>query len=369
MAVVVPESRARDKLKTYPIRWVVAHEPIDLSIRVARNFKEEMDRRLPGVLDIEILTLDQYAELYGEPGKLYTKRDLIPLMKENKVHISQIYSTTIGRLVTSSEEALLPATSKKETSNKFSDYWALDLPYLWRDHNHVKAVLEGDIGHSLLNGIKGMCVKPMAWCYSGGYRNIVGELGGEVRTFESTPIMKDTIEALGCKPVDGYGNYTLSNKEATYSQLKYQGEDSGTVQQTNHSLMLSSIVISKEFWRYIIKCECDFHVHTKEEELTCLRKQMKWACEAAAETERKELIAEEDEIKKLFTNKELPSDDLKKQTEWVYEKYEHKFSPGLLRNIKNTQVIDRNLTEGVRATPAGMDQSAVNRRPKKVARV
>ena len=37
-----------------PIRWVLAHEPIELFLRAAKKFKASMEAIAPGALNIEI---------------------------------------------------------------------------------------------------------------------------------------------------------------------------------------------------------------------------------------------------------------------------------------------------------------------------
>ncbi len=61
------------------IRWVLAHEPIELFLRAAKRFKSTMEQTAPGRLNYEIMTLSEYAEKY-QPGKTISKHDLLQLM-------------------------------------------------------------------------------------------------------------------------------------------------------------------------------------------------------------------------------------------------------------------------------------------------
>src|SRR5579864_2439164 len=62
------------------IRWVLAHEPIELFVRAARKFSAEVNARAAGQLDIEVLTLSEYAAKCNG-GKKVTKHDLLDLME------------------------------------------------------------------------------------------------------------------------------------------------------------------------------------------------------------------------------------------------------------------------------------------------
>jgi TRAP-type transport system periplasmic protein len=51
---------------------------------------------------------------------------------------------------------------------------ALDLPFVFADHDHATRVFEGEVGEELLNKITETSnVRGMAFTYSGGFRNIV----------------------------------------------------------------------------------------------------------------------------------------------------------------------------------------------------
>ena len=71
------------------IRWVLAHEPIELFLRAAKKFLASMEAIAPGALNIEILTLSEYSEKYNN-GETVTKHDLLDLMAEGKIEVSQM---------------------------------------------------------------------------------------------------------------------------------------------------------------------------------------------------------------------------------------------------------------------------------------
>jgi len=91
------------------IRWVLAHEPIELFLRAAKVFKETMEVAAPGKLNFEIMTLGEYSERYAG-GKKVTKHDLLDLMESGDIEMSQMYTSTLGR-----------------KHNR--DMWALDMPF------------------------------------------------------------------------------------------------------------------------------------------------------------------------------------------------------------------------------------------------
>ena len=77
------------------IKWVIAHEPIGLFLKVAERFAKEVNEKTNGLFNIEVLSLSDYAEKYND-GKAITKYDLMDLINSGAIEMSHIY-TKIGR--------------------------------------------------------------------------------------------------------------------------------------------------------------------------------------------------------------------------------------------------------------------------------
>jgi TRAP-type transport system periplasmic protein len=82
----------------------------------------------------------------------------------------------------------------------------LDLPFLWRDYDHVGRVLDGEVGTALAGDFEKTGFKVLGWGYSWGYRNVMTrnrqvkrpeDLGGlKIRTIQS-PIYVAALNAMG----------------------------------------------------------------------------------------------------------------------------------------------------------------------------
>merc|ERR1719261_315533 len=129
-----------------------------------------MERTAPGQLDFEIMTLGEYSERY-HAGKKVTKHDLLDLMEQGEIEMSQMYTSTLGR-----------------KHNR--DMWALDMPFLFRDHEHARMVLEGDVGKKLMSDLAAKTnVQGLAFTYSGGYRMIPANVVIEkIEDFQGLPL-------------------------------------------------------------------------------------------------------------------------------------------------------------------------------------
>ena len=79
------------------IKWVLAHEPIELFIRAAKVFAAEVNARAPGKLDIEVMTMSEYSKKYNN-DVVVTKHDLVDLLDQGKIEMSQTYTITLGKI-------------------------------------------------------------------------------------------------------------------------------------------------------------------------------------------------------------------------------------------------------------------------------
>jgi TRAP-type C4-dicarboxylate transport system substrate-binding protein len=308
------------------IRWVIAHEPIDLFLRAAERFTKAVREQTNGELDIEILSLTEYSEKYNNGVKI-TKHDLLQLMEDGVVEASQMYTTWLGHY------------------NK--DMFVLDMPFLFRDHEHADRVLEGEIGEYLLKGLEqGSAVRGLAFTYSGGYRIIPAQKelatveafrGTKIRTARS-PVAIDTFKAVGAEVVDTVELEEMNEAvkagvieagESTFVRVipLKQNEAFGVVNDTAHSLFLTSIIIATKFWDTL---------DSKTQQI------MKDAALDAARTERRESVAQIEDIIKDCAERNVPvvkmdqteTEKFIEATSVVYEKYQNYFSTDLIRQIQ-----------------------------------
>lgn len=141
--------------KVTKIKWVIAHEPLKLFIRAAKDFQDFVNAaQSVEKIEVEVMTLSEYSNKYNN-GVQVTKHDLLDLMEQGKIEMSQMYTTWLAE--------------------KYDhDLLALDMPYIFKDHVHAARVLEGKVGETLLEKITSFGnVRGLAFTYSGGFRNIV----------------------------------------------------------------------------------------------------------------------------------------------------------------------------------------------------
>ncbi len=315
-------------MKTINIRWVIAHEPLSLFIRAAASFAKAINSKsTKQKIEIEIMTLSQYSERYNN-GVEVTKHDLLDLMNTGKIEMSQMYTTWLAEKYS-------------------SDMHVLDMPFLFKDHDHAQDVLEGEVGNELLASLSEKSnVLGLAFTYSGGFRMIPANKA--IRTLEDfkntsirsnkNPFAMETFRSVGAIPVareleeinEGVADGLFVGGESAWPRVYplEQNKFSTVMNDTQHSLFLTSMIIQKDFWNSL------------DPELQTL---MRESAVYAAREERAESIkdGEEAKIKAKSEGIEIVSlskEDMKKfeeATQSVYEKFHNYFTPGLISRIKN----------------------------------
>lgn len=307
------------------IRWVLAHEPIELFIRAAKVFAGEVNARAPGQLDIEVMTMSEYAERYNN-GVAVNKHSLVDLLDQGLIEMSQTYTITLGRV------------------NK--DFFALDLPFLFKDHDHASRVFEGTVGRQLLDSLQdSKKIKGLAFTYSGGFRIIPGNepvskiedlRGMRIRTSHS-PIAIETFKTLGADVVpmeleelsENLGSANVTVGESTYPRVYALGHDkvSKVVNHTAHSLFLTSILIGTDFWNNLTPELQDI---ISDAALVAARHERELSIDDVANTQ------ERCQADGIAVNKMTAEEQARfaQATEVVYDKFENYFTPGLVDQIK-----------------------------------
>jgi TRAP-type C4-dicarboxylate transport system substrate-binding protein len=307
------------------VRWVLAHEPIELFLRAARVFAEEVNAKAPGQLELEVMTLSEFSKKYNN-GEQVNKHDLVSLLDQNKIEMSQTYTITLGRID--------------------KDFQALDLPFLFTDHDHASRVFEGPIGKKLLDGLtEKVGVKGLAFTYSGGFRIIPGNetvsriedlRGIKVRTSHS-PVAIDTFKAVGAEVVpmeleeltDKLGDAEVDIGESTYPRVYALGQNkvSKVVNHTEHSLFLTSILVSEDFWNTLTP---ELQAIVSKAAVNAARHERDLSIEDVRIT-RERCMADGIEVVDLSKEEQ---DKFREATKEVYIKYENYFSPGLVDAIR-----------------------------------
>lgn len=308
-------------METKKIRWLIAHEPEHLFLRTAQAFADEIERSAQGRLSIEILTTKKLTENYGIT--LEHCSDVIKLLTQGEIEMTQ--------------------TQVHFFSQWDKNFKALDLPFLFRDHDHVTRVMEGRIGQALCKSLTHSGdMRGLAFTYSGGFR-VIGS-NDPIANFEdfenlrvrvnSNPVNADVMSAIGAQPhptkaaLQGYGYDLIEQGELDAAETTYLRFLGKHIVKTNHSMFMTTIAMNETFFRGLDE---ELQGIVQEAAIRASRLERQWSIEDAEKFEK-------DCAENGITITTLSDEDqarFREKAMKVYEKWESYFMPGMIQHIKS----------------------------------
>jgi TRAP-type transport system periplasmic protein len=316
-------------MNTIKAKWLISHEPAELFLRTAKAFSDEIKKLTDNRIHIEVITEEEHAKLNN--GIAFNP---VVLLQSGEIDMSQLYSGALGQ-------------------RQATDFYALDLPFLFTDHDHASRVFEGEIGKYLLEEhlVEKADIRGLAFTYSGGFRVLasnkkiekVEDLTGTTMAFHRNPLFQELAESVGAKGQLKLGTWDKKEEDhveecdIVHTTLpRYYAEAIRGVHKyvtnANHSLFLTTIVIAEQFWN---KLSVEDQMHMRAAALHASRLERKWTIE-----DSDKITKSTDEQSKLgiegynqLDNQEV--DQFKHLVRVVYDKYEKFFTPGLVKKIKD----------------------------------
>lgn len=304
-------------MKKHSIKWLLFHEPAELFIRTAEHFQQEINRLSNDQYEIEILKLEDYNEKYnnGQPC------DPLAELRSGRVHMSQLYANSLAQ-------------------TDATDFFALGLPFLFRDHDHCARVLEGEIGEELMTHLHDrLQVKGLSFTYSGGYKCLasdtaftsVEQLENMTAKSQPSPVFTEMFKALGMDArTEGDANLTQTtlpryHVEASRSQKH--------VIDTQHSMYLTTILMNDAMWSNMSVAE---QINFREAAKICARAER---AKSVADAEAIKTDAGEQAARGIETVGDLDSAEqakLKAKLTAVTDKFSKFFGNNLVDRIRKS---------------------------------
>jgi TRAP-type transport system periplasmic protein len=232
------------------IRWVVAHQPVSLFDDAQETFARVFNEHSDG-MRIEIEGLDPQG--VGKPPQT-------PLTTDEVFGLLDSGDVQMATVVVASLHDEVPVVG------------VLALPYLIKNYDGAARVLEGAPGALVLNAVSASTsAEALAFTYSGGLQ-IIETVNKKIRSpadmrgmrigTPNAEVSQDTLRAMGATPVkidskfnnraiqDMLHSGELDGVEYTYTRLSFATtpKDALTVNETYHSLFLTTILVSDEFF-------------------------------------------------------------------------------------------------------------------------
>jgi TRAP-type C4-dicarboxylate transport system substrate-binding protein len=305
------------------IKWLLFHEPAELFIRTAEDFQKHLDKLTNNKYEIEILTLAEYQDKYYD-GLIC---DPFTELKEGRVQVSQIFSDNIGDF-------------------DATDFYALSMPYLFKDHNHASRVFEGDIGKDLFEHLyQKTKVRGLSYTYSGGYRctasstpiRAIEDFAGKTYSRWRNPVHADMIDMVGAKKVCNLTDTEIDLDKVNVTQTTYPRyvadalKSQKYVADTKHSMYVTSILMNDSFWTSL---SAEDKEHFTKAGFLSARKERTQSVADAEEIKTSESKQNELGIEEVITWPEEEINKLKNLWAPLYKKYDKFFGKDILNRIK-----------------------------------
>lgn len=260
------------------VRWLIAHYPLELFVRAAKAFEQELEKLSPGKFEIEIHTgssyFKKYSHLFSEE-ELKTIRVTTPTIK-NLENSYRSVDQELPEVATFNDiknrwkaHFLALRLGKFEMtqtqvnivgSHLYKNLHAIDLPFLFKDHDHVSRTLDGAVGNRLCEEMKQATgVRGLGFTYSGGYR-IIGSTDEITSLSELSEKKFLTFTAPSNKFFSAAGVKHISRATATVNDIADMNEEGGAIEttylrfegknvlKTNHSMFMTTILTGNKFF-------------------------------------------------------------------------------------------------------------------------
>jgi TRAP-type C4-dicarboxylate transport system substrate-binding protein len=314
--------------KTYKLKWLLFHSPVELFVRTATTFADEISKLTNGRVEIEIWRLEDYQKEFL--GGTDAPVEFFELLRNNNIQMSQIQTNHLGM-------------------NDATDFFAFDMPFLFDSHDHASRVLDGEIGDFLLDSLpEATKVRGLAFTYSGGYRCLASKtpirnadsMSGSKIGVRISPVHADLATALGAEANVSYDliHETRLGDENDLVQTtlpRFESQIDSSIHpyviNTRHNMFLTSIVIGEEVWKDLSDADKDAF---KKAAKHCAKLERQWSVDDAVNIENSVDEQQRLGIKEMIELTPEETQKLKDRTAPLYEKYSAVFTEGLLDSIR-----------------------------------
>ncbi len=308
----------------HTLRWVLAHDPPVVWEDASRAFAETVREKTNGDIEVDLATLQEFNM---ETGEAIDRVELIRCLGRGEIEMAHTYVSALGVIA--------------------SRFWALELPFLFRDYEHAENVLESSIATRFLDELKPHGIRGIGFAYSGGFR-IIPSSGKRLQSLADfqdmsirvaeNPIPGDMFASMGASAVSAPLEKipeltragTIDAAEITYVRFMGTGLDKvyNVVNETSHSLFMTAMAINEEF----------FNTLSDEHQAAVME-----AGQTAARIERAESISEENRIIdscpdqgiELVRMNAEDHAEFRERSMAVYDKYAPLYGEDLIQSISD----------------------------------
>ncbi len=254
-------AESKQSAKKVVINWPIHHDPVKYFESVALHFKKEVEEKTQGRISVNVITDPNNPLTYNKRNVVTngSEKDMRMLIEGTEVQMSQVYTDVLTELE--------------------PRFQVFDLPYMFKSHEHVTRVVEGEIGKDLLASLDSKGLKALGFTYSGGFIG-VATTGPEIHKYEDfknlnlrvadNPIMQEAADKLqsysfsvvhrgkrvNAKKLLEAG--VINAAEVTYNDadiafFEPKKNHATVLNDTQHRVLLSTIIMSKKVFNSLSK--------------------------------------------------------------------------------------------------------------------
>ena len=340
IAVVAPHTGFAKSAPTakHIIHWQLAHWPFEYFDRTAADFKRLVEEGTGG--SVSVKTTRPSHENEGSSYKLNQK--IFARVRKGDVDMAQVYTMTLTPLE--------------------PEMHALNLPFIFRDNNHVTNTVEGEIGQYLLAGLRHHNLEGLAFTYSGGFvgacnvhrkirkfedfrglryrsatmavnRSIMQQL--QVVAIESDTEFKGRRLSLGShldRNITDGGDCTFADALEAFTQGKRRRAK--VLNLTGHRVLMTALVISQKKWQEIPE---KYHAAIRQAAKIAARNERKLIVEDGKRIVAKLRQMDGVEVVRMSDHEK---GRMREALEPVYRQFAPIVGPHLIRKIRRTPSTD-----------------------------
>lgn len=240
-ALMLAEKFQSSQTKT--LTFVAAHGPYLVMNKPLEDFKKEVEEKTSGRIQVKIIVPDGVDD-----NNLKLAEQTLKKVESGEYQMSQMYTSRLARYN--------------------SDLYALETPFLFRNHEHSFEVVDGLIGKAMLAKLEtNSQLKGLGFTYCGGYR-VLATKDKKIQTVHdlqgltiasgsrfSTEILKElgvnTVQNVQMKEVrTGLENNSLDGTVTVYPRYFYTDEykSAKVVNELFFNIQYTALIINKEFF-------------------------------------------------------------------------------------------------------------------------
>jgi TRAP-type transport system periplasmic protein len=228
-----------EQVGPFQVELVVAHEPPSpYFVDAMERFSSAVSARTAGQVVIKVATSRSFGAV--------DQAELVENLSKGELEMSAASVSVLGWFN--------------------EDLWVFEMPFLFRDYEHVASVIDGPIGDQLLEGLRPYGIRGLEYTYSGGFKILPTQsravrspadlVGLRIRVPDN-PVSEATFQSMGVSTLRGGISDIeelsragqIDGSELTYSRYFEHQLAGNIVNELHHSFFLTALMVNDSWFQ------------------------------------------------------------------------------------------------------------------------